>query len=289
MISDLILNNIKEIALSISKLLATADFKYSGSSNSTGDSQLSVDIMANSIFRDSLLQLDAIKGICSEEEEDVIFKDNGDGKYIVAFDPLDGSSIAASNLSVGSIFGVYCGELHPSKLVMSGYIIYGPRLEMVVAKDVVQHYLYNGANWTLLSNLSLKDKGNINATGGTQKCWSTQHKMLIESFFLDGYRLRYSGGMVPDLHNILYKGGGLFSYPATTDAPNGKLRALFEVFPFAFIFERAGGEAISCTLDCGIYRILDVNIDHIHQSVPCFFGSKYEISQVKLAYKQRDI
>ena len=92
--------------------------------------------------------------------------------------------------------------------------------------------------------------------------------------------------MVPDLHNLLCKGGGLFSYPSTSDAPNGKLRALFEIFPFAFIFEKAGGEAIGGISDgSGLSRILDLKIDSIHQSLPCFFGSKYEIERVKLAYK----
>ncbi len=97
---------------------------------------------------------------------------------------------------------------------------------------------------------------------------------------MDGYRLRYSGGMVPDLHHILLKGGGIFSYPATIDKPKGKLRALFEVFPFALIFERAGGKAID---DKGI-RLLDREVKHHHDTLPCFFGSKEEISRLKKAY-----
>ena len=88
---------------------------------------------------------------------------------------------------------------------------------------------------------------------------------------------------MPDLHNILIKGGGLFSYPSTKDAPNGKLRAFFEVFPFAFIFEKANGEAID-----GENRLLDSDIKELHQSIRCFFGSKYEIQKVKLAYKGKE-
>jgi fructose-1,6-bisphosphatase I len=72
---------------------------------------------------------------------------------------------------------------------------------------------------------------------------------MVDSFFKEGYRLRYSGGMVPDLHQLLLKGGGLFSYPATSDKPDGKLRKLFEVFPFAFIYKIAGGEAIDGKVD----------------------------------------
>jgi fructose-1,6-bisphosphatase I len=85
--------------------------------------------------------------------------------------------------------------------------------------------------------------------------------------------------MVPDLHQILLKGGGLFSYPATTDVPNGKLRMTFEVFPFAYIYELAGGESID-----GTKRILDLKPKHIHDTTPCFFGSKSEIKRVKESY-----
>ena len=82
--------------------------------------------------------------------------------------------------------------------------------------------------------------------------------------------------MVPDLHTILVKGGGLFSYPSTQDAPKGKLRMLFEVFPFAFVFERAGGEAIDSNK-----RLLELEPSHLHDTTPCFFGSKEEIEFVR--------
>ena len=280
----LIIDALQQSALCVDKILKKCEFDYIDSTNSTGDNQLGIDIEANRIFKEALLELDIIKGICSEEENEAIYKEDSTGAYLVAFDPLDGSSIVSSNLSVGSIFGIYNEDFSAKNLIASGYIIYGPRLEMVIAQDSVNHYIYNNEEWRNMGSLILDNKGKINATGGTQKNWSTKHKILIESLFLEGYRLRYSGGMVPDLHNILCKGGGLFSYPATSDAPNGKLRALFEVFPFAFIFEKAGGEAVGGdSLSLG--RILDLNIDSIHQSLPCFFGSKYEIERVKLAYK----
>lgn len=85
--------------------------------------------------------------------------------------------------------------------------------------------------------------------------------------------------MVPDLHQILLKGGGLFSYPATSDRPDGKLRLLFEVFPFAFVYEKAGGFGID-----GTTRVLERTVAHIHDTSPCFFGSKYEIDRVHDVY-----
>lgn len=283
-----IIDALQQSAVCINDILKKCNFDYLDSVNITGDSQLGVDIEANNIFKEFLLDLDAVRGVCSEEESDIVYKQDSSGVYLVAFDPLDGSSIVSSNLSVGSIFGIYNKEFSAKNLIASGYIVYGPRLEMVVAQDNVNHYFYSGEEWKNMGSLILNNKGKINSPGGTQKYWSTKHKILIESLFLDGYRLRYSGGMVPDLHNLLCKGGGLFSYPSTSDAPNGKLRALFEVFPFAFIFEKAGGEAIGSIGDSlheGLSRILDLNIDFIHQSLPCFFGSKDEISKVKLAYK----
>lgn len=277
---DYIISAIQSGALEVNKILQSFGFDYLNTNNSTGDKQLRLDIDSNNIFKEIILDVDSVKGIYSEEEEDIIFNKDSSGFYIVAFDPLDGSSIINSNFSVGSIFGIYDGSLETKKLIASVYIVYGPRLEMVVAQNDASHYIYNEYDWKFINNITLNNKGNINAPGGTQKYWSTNHKILIESLFLEGYRLRYSGGMVPDLHNILIKGGGLFSYPPTSDAINGKLRVFFEVLPFAFIFEKAGGEAID-----GKQRLLDIDFCKTHQTTPCFFGSKYEIDRVKLAYK----
>jgi fructose-1,6-bisphosphatase I len=125
----------------------------------------------------------------------------------------------------------------------------------------------------------LNNSGKINAPGGTQQFWAPFHKTMIDSFFARGYRLRYSGGMVPDLHQILLKGGGLFSYPGASDKPEGKLRMLFEVFPFAFIFEKAGGKAVD-----GAVRVLEKEPRHVHDTSPCFFGSSDEVNEVLSVY-----
>ena len=100
---------------------------------------------------------------------------------------------------------------------------------------------------------------------------------MIKSLFDDGYRLRYSGAMVSDLHQVLLKGGGLFSYPSTPDAPNGKLRLAFEVLPFAYIYEKAGG----ATTNGVNLSLLDIKIEQTHQTTPCYFGSKFEIDRVR--------
>ncbi|HCD73157.1 MAG TPA: class 1 fructose-bisphosphatase [Helicobacter sp.] len=277
---SVIIETLRESALHIDTLLNQQNGSYLQSTNASGDMQLEVDVEADRIFQKALLELPSVKAICSEEQEEICYSNNKNAPYIIAYDPLDGSSLIDSNLSIGSIFGIYNEELKPSSLIASGYIVYGPRLEMVVAQDQVLHYRYDGAQWRNLGVLQLNTKGRINAPGGTQKHWESKHKTMIESLFMQGYRLRYSGGMVPDLHQILVKGGGLFSYPATTDAPNGKLRKLFEVFPLAFIYEKAGGYATD-----GTKRLLELEVGHIHESSPCFFGSKEEMELVRRIYE----
>ena len=151
---------------------------------------------------------------------------------------------------------------------------------MVVTIDDVKMYRLRHGKFEFIQNIVLKQKGNLKAPGSTQNCWTPHHKQMIDDIFNDGYRLRYSGGMVPDLHQILLKGGGLFSYPETSDRPKGKLRQLFEVFPFALTFEKAGGGAIT-----GFKRILEIETTHIHDTSPCFFGSNEEIKRVLEVYK----
>lgn len=310
---DSIFEVFKECACVIDTMLKNPSTKYLSSQNSSGDTQLEVDVEADKLIEKKLLALDCIKAVCSEEKQEIVHKDplkqaieananasldsitlgkskstNGTAHLSVAYDPLDGSSLIDSNLSVGSIFGIYDGCLCASGLVASGYILYGPRLEAVFAKDKVVHYRHNGKIWEKLGELKLQNKGKINAPGGTQQHWSEKHRALIASLFSQGYRLRYSGGMVPDLHQILIKGGGLFSYPATNDAPKGKLRKLFEVFPFAFIYEKAGGEALTATDNGGTKRILELEVEHIHDTTACFLGSKEEIAQVKQTYNNKE-
>lgn len=277
---SVIIETLREAALRIDTLLKDTSTSYLQSTNASGDSQLEVDVEADKLLQEMLLELPCVKGICSEEQTEIVYSKNTQAPYLIAYDPLDGSSLFDSNLSIGTIFGIYNEELKADSLIASGYIIYGVRLEMVIAQEQVLHSRYNGKVWKNLGALQLQAKGKLNAPGGTQKNWESKHKAMVESLFAQGYRLRYSGGMVPDLHQILIKGGGLFSYPTTSDAPKGKLRKLFEVFPFAFIYEKAGGIATN-----GKKRLLELGTENLHDTTPCFFGSTYEMNLVKEVYE----
>lgn len=274
---------IKKSAVEIKELIECGDTGKSESENSTGDTQLKLDIASDEIIERIFKDIKSIKAIVSEEQEHIVDLYD-DGKYLIAYDPLDGSSLIDVNLSVGSIFGIYENSFEGKNIVASVYVAYGPRVEMVLAsKNGVEFYRMIGNEFKFIKNLNLLERGDLNATGSTQMNWTPYHRNFVDSLFEDDYRLRYSGGMVPDLHQILLKGGGVFSYPGTTDKPKGKLRQLFEVFPFAFIYEEAGGAAID-----GHQRVLDIETTHIHDTTPCFFGSKYEIEKVKEVYSQNE-
>ncbi|HEY9189768.1 MAG TPA: class 1 fructose-bisphosphatase [Sulfurovum sp.] len=279
-----IFDTIKDIAIKIDHEIKTEDLGYSDSSNTSGEEQLKLDVKSDYIVEQAFKDVSIVKALVSEEKDGVL-ELHADGKYTVCYDPLDGSSLADVNLSVGSIFGIYEGELTGENLVASAYVVYGPRIELVLAtkEGRPKHYRAQDGLFNFISEITLKDKGNINAPGGTQQHWAEYHKRYVDALFKDGYRLRYSGGMVPDLHQILLKGGGIFSYPGTTDRPKGKLRQLFEVLPFAFIFEQAGGHAIN---EQGI-RLLDLVPAHPHDTTPCFFGTTYEMVALKALYRMK--
>ncbi|PRM89662.1 class 1 fructose-bisphosphatase [Aliarcobacter cryaerophilus] len=275
-----IIKAIEQASIKIKHLIETGDTGKSQSENSTGDTQLKLDIQSDEIIEEIFSKLSSVKAIVSEEQNS-IKNINENGEYLIAYDPLDGSSLVDVNLSVGSIYGIYKNEFNAKNIIASVYVVFGPRVEMVVTTNDVKMYRLLNGEFKFIQNIKLNEKGKLNSPGSTQNCWAPFHKKLIDDIFNDGYRLRYSGGMVPDLHQILLKGGGLFSYPATTDRPKGKLRQLFEVFPFALAFEKAGGGAID-----GEKRVLEVETSHIHDTTACFFGSNLEINRVLEVYSK---
>lgn len=279
-----IIHCLYSLAPKIQALIACGETSYTANTNTSGDLQLALDVQSDLLIEEELSKINSIRALFSEEKEQHL-PCFSEGIYCIAYDPIDGSSLIGSNLSVGTIFGIYHESFEAKNLIASGYILYGPRLEIILAKKDEKGLLHARFNpqskvWEHQERIFLEQKGQINAPGGRQKDWHPKHKAMIDSLFAQGYHLRYSGGMVPDLHQILLKKGGLFSYPATSQNPQGKLRKLFEVFPFALIFECAGGEAID-----GKNRLLDLNIASCHESCACFFGSQEEITKVKETYK----
>ncbi len=254
-----------------------------GSHNIFGETQLKLDMLADGLISKELEKSELAAIIASEEQEKTKSFPAPRGKFGVSFDPLDGSSLVDANLAIGSIFGIwdtdkFVGVTPRKNLVAACYAVYGPRIILTIAvkgKGVHEFELNDVGEFCLMKeSLELKADskyfapGNLRATCGNEK-----YLKLIQGWIKECRTLRYSGGMVPDLHHILSKSEGIFSYPRDEKHPNGKLRLLFECAPFSLIFEEAGGAA----LNQDGKTILDTKITEIHQCTPIFIGSKNEV------------
>ena len=201
------------------------------------------------------------------------------GRYIVSFIAIDNIDLLDLGFSVGSIFGIYDKEIEGHSLIASCYVTYGPTFQMVYAtkESGVEFYSFDGKEFQEVQSFSLENKGKINSTAGDVTTFDEKHKILIQSLFDEGYRLRLSNSLALDMHQILFKRGGLYSSPKTLKDPEGILDLVFEAYPIAFIIELAGGEAID-----GKNNISDLQLQgNISKKTPIYFGSKYEIGKVK--------
>jgi fructose-1,6-bisphosphatase I len=200
----------------------------------------------------------------------------------VTADPLDGSSLVDTNLAIGTIIGIHKESILDSgrnTMVAALYITYGPLITMIYSAGKGAHeFVLNREGEYVLSeeNIKLKEKGSIFSPGGLRRDWTEEHLKFVEKLESDGYKLRYSGGFVPDINQVLIKKGGLFTYPALKKSPKGKLRLLFELQPMAFIMEQAGGLAIDGNQD-----ILSVKVENVNQLSPIYIGSSYEVQLAK--------
>lgn len=266
----------------ISAKINEANRKLSGTTNASDDEQLELDKISDIILADTINELDYIGEYASEERDDVISFNNPHPKYSVALDPLDGSSLVDVNLSIGTIVGIHYGKhilKHGRNLAAAFYILYGPLTTLVYTSGQgVCEFVLNPEGEFILTqnNIKMSDKGKIYSPGGLKKSWNEDHHEYIQELEDENYKLRYSGGLVPDVNQLLMKKGGLFSYPELQDAPLGKLRLLFELQPLAFLCEQAGGMATDGKRD-----ILDIPVTSLHQRSPIYLGSKYEVEKAK--------
>ncbi len=240
---------------------------YTKLENSSGDTPIKADLALDKFLEENFLSLENIKSVFSEEKETPVTKENG--SYLIAYDPLDGSSVMEANFLVGTIIGVYDKDYKAQNLVASLYVVFGHKIELVVALEEVYRYAFYQNKFHFIETIVLENKGKIIASGGNQKDFSLGLKKALEGFFAENYRLRYSGSMVADVHHVLVKKGGMFSYPQK------KLRKLFEVFPLALIIEKAKGEAFY--FDKGVKkRLLKQSVENYHEKSECYLASPHE-------------
>ncbi|WRG79798.1 class 1 fructose-bisphosphatase [Helicobacter pylori] len=240
---------------------------YTKLENSSGDTPIKADLALDKFLEETFLSLENIKSVFSEEKETPVTKENG--SYLIAYDPLDGSSVMEANFLVGTIIGIYEKDYKAQNLVASLYVVFGHKIELVVALEEVYRYAFYQNKFHFIETIVLENKGKIIASGGNQKDFSLGLKKALEGFFAENYRLRYSGSMVADVHHVLIKKGGMFSYPQK------KLRKLFEVFPLALMVEKAKGEAFY--FDKGVKkRLLEQSVENYHEKSECYLASQHE-------------
>jgi len=275
-----LISEIAEASKYIIHSISTGDLGVAGTSNLYGEQQLALDVLADRILRKRLDHSRVVANMMSEEMDEIIpVSPDCGGKYSVAFDPLDGSSLVDVNLAVGTIVSIFqgCDLLQPGrKQVAALYILYGPRTTLVysVGKGVHEFGMNMLREYTLLQeNITIKPQGNLYSPGGQRNLYTPGVEAFISKLEQRGVKLRYSGGFVPDINQILLKGEGIFFYPHLQGKPQGKLRVLFELSPMAFLIEQAGGAASD-----GRQPILDLQPEQIHERSPVFIGCKKDVA-----------
>jgi fructose-1,6-bisphosphatase I len=272
-----------------------------GEQNIQGEDQQKLDVYANEVFIQTLINREIVCGIGSEENDDFITVAGSDNshnnKYVVLMDPLDGSSNIDVNVSVGTIFSVFrritpVGTpvtmqdfLQPGiNQVAAGYVIYGTSTMLVYTTGHgVNGFTLNPAIGTFYlshPNMKYPEKGNIYSINeGNYVHFPQGVKDYIKYCQSEEgdrpYTSRYIGSLVSDFHRNMIK-GGIYLYPTTSKTPSGKLRLLYECNPMAFIAEQAGGKASD-----GYKRIMEIQPSALHQRVPFFCGNKEMVEKAE--------
>ncbi len=272
-----------------------------GETNIQGEDQQKLDVYANEKFIQTLINRNIVCGIGSEENDDFIainsLDENNQNKYVVLMDPLDGSSNIDVNVSVGTIFSIY-RRVTPvgtpvqledflqegNKQVAAGYVIYGTSTMLVYSTGHgVNGFTLNPAIGTFYlshPNMQFPETGIIYSINeGNYAHFPLGVKKYIKYCQEEEgdrpYTSRYIGSLVSDFHRNLIK-GGIYIYPQTSKAPNGKLRLLYECNPMAYLAEQANGLATD-----GFQRIMDIKPTELHQRVPIFCGSRKMVEKAK--------
>ncbi|CAO2596395.1 Fructose-1,6-bisphosphatase isozyme 2 [Lemmus lemmus] len=294
---------VKAISSAVRKAGIAQLFGIAGSTNVTGDQVKKLDVLSNDLVINMLKSSFSACVLVSEEDKHaIVIEPEKRGKYVVCFDPLDGSSNIDCLVSIGTIFGIYRKKttdepsekdaLQPGRdLVAAGYALYGSATMLVLAMDCgVNCFMLDPAlgEFVLVEkDIRIKKKGKIfSLNEGYAKYFdaATTEYVQKKKFPEDGsapYGARYVGSMVADVHRTLVY-GGIFMYPANQKSPKGKLRLLYECNPVAYIIEQAGGMATT-----GTQPVLDVKPESIHQRVPLILGSPEDVQEY-LACVQRN-
>jgi fructose-1,6-bisphosphatase I len=300
----------KQIGSMVNRASISGFTGLAGETNVQGEDQKKLDVISNEVFGACLRSSGRTGTLASEEEDAPVFvEETYSGDYVVVFDPLDGSSNIDAGISVGSIFGVYAPSEEckiedmddPDKmmekcvlnvckagneLLCAGYCLYSSSTVLVlsVGKGVWGFTFDPLVGEFILSHPDIKipEKGMIYSFNeGNYNGWTPELKSYMDSLKEPSnwggkpYSSRYIGSLVGDFHRTLLY-GGIYGYPADTKNVTGKLRLLYECAPMSFLAEQAGGKGST-----GFERVLDIVPEKVHQRVPLFCGSKWEVEYLE--------
>ncbi len=286
----------KDIASRLQQGAMAGILGSAGAENVQGETQKKLDVIANELLKTYLLDSGTVRALASEEEETFVPGDST-AHYLVAFDPLDGSSNIDINSMVGTIFSVFeapgAGDiseqdfLQPGRnQIAAGYVLYGPSVMLAITtgNGVKMYTLDQRIGEFILTDSAVSipaDTKEFAINMSNQRFWAAPMQRYIGDL-LQGkegprgknFNMRWVAAMVADVHRVLSR-GGIFTYPWDNREPAkaGKLRLMYEANPMGFLVEQAGGEVWTDQ-----ERILDIQPEHIHQRVPVILGSANEVS-----------
>jgi fructose-1,6-bisphosphatase I len=274
-----------------------------GETNIQGEDQQKLDVYANDVFKNALVNREIVCGIASEEEDEFVTIEGKAGcntnKYVLLIDPLDGSSNIDVNVSVGTIFSIYRRTTpigtpvqqedflqKGNEQIAAGYIVYGTSTMLVYTTGHgVNGFTLNpaiGSFYLSHPNMAFPEDGNIYSINEGYYAHFPQGVKDYLKYCQEEneeenrpYTSRYIGSLVSDFHRNMIK-GGIYIYPTSSKNPKGKLRLLYECNPIAFLAEQANGYATD-----GYIRIMDIEPTELHQRVPIFCGSKKMVSKAE--------
>lgn len=267
-----------------------------GNQNVQGEEQQKLDVVADIRFLRALKNGGEVCAIITEEQDEIIYTDNDEGKYVVAIDPLDGSSNIDVNVSIGTIFSVY-RRVTPigtratledfmqggRSQVAAGYILYGSSTILVYSTGQgVNAFTYeNSLGEYFLSHNDIKSPENgtiYSVNDGNYNDFVSGARAYIVECRMREYASRYIGSLVADFHRNLLK-GGIYLYPASKKHQKGKLRLLYECYPLAFLAEQSGATSTD-----GYQNILDIEPNELHQRSPFYIGAKEMVNDLLLHF-----
>lgn len=295
---ETIIDASKEIAFRVRQGALAGVLGSTQDENIQGETQKQLDVISNQLLKDLLLGCAPVAALASEEEDSVVAA-NPEGKYLVAFDPLDGSSNIDINGQIGTIFSIYRAldsvphhsevQFHQqgSKQVCAGYVLYGPStLLAITTGKATRCFTLDSTQGNFLLTADkiqiVKDTQEFAINMSNSRFWNEDMHCYIEDLILGEtgprqkrYNMRWNAAMVGDVHRVLTR-GGIFLYPSDNRNAKqpAKLRLLYEANPMAMLIENAGGKAWSEQ-----QRILEIQPQQLHERVAVILGSANEVDE----------